>query len=134
MCLPSNYDHSPAAVTAVLAVVAESPAIFPSERLAELLEHTLYHVHVFLLTLQVTEMFEQLSTMVVDSTQASVGDLANKQQQVSRARVSCSCCVPWQPNVGSTGSVRQHQKSICKLVQPATTASTALNTNGHAHS
>lgn len=31
---------------------------------------------------QVTEMFEQLSTMVVDSTRASVSDLAGKQQQV----------------------------------------------------
>jgi hypothetical protein len=46
----------------------------------------------FLLALQVTEMFEQLSTMVVDSTQVSVADLANKQQQVSRALGSCSCC------------------------------------------
>jgi hypothetical protein len=40
-------------------------------------------VHVFV-PLQVTEMFEQLSTIVVDSTQASVSDLAGKQQQVCR--------------------------------------------------
>jgi hypothetical protein len=55
-------------------------------------------------SVQVTEMFEQLSTMVVDSTQASVSDLADKQQQVGRpgGTLQCSpagCCAIASPGL-----------------------------------